>query len=538
MPKRKVTKAEVELCFDRCIIDSEDDFFPDPFRYKDLRCLKPLIVNHIHNRLNTALSGQTIQYTVHRHYLWDVPKDKYVIRQACTLHPFDAIGFHFVLNRLLPVIEPKLSEARYSYRVTNPKSKRLFGYNPTEHWIRFKDDIRKCFSENPDYEYLVTTDIAGFFENIPYVSFKKQLREMCGESSYQPIDLLNTMLRQCSPPPSYAGIPQNCDPFSYLCTAFLDFLDKELTRRSLTHFRYVDDIKVACKTMVDAKRAVVHIIHVLRNEHLNLSTAKTDIIPVDSPKLSAIVKDFPSLLHDIDNAVQKKQKRTINQLYPELVRYTRHQLKCRRRQDQFDERLFRACVGRIVKVNRFINIEQLDLEPIGRACLRLLESMPSRSQTLLRFLVLHRNRKYVQDGLHALLQDPVYPWQEMLIWYLLIQCDRIKNPDILPLAQQRARDTSWHEAARNYIYIFLGKHGDYQDRRYLAGLFQNTDSFRAQRSILIAIQEYVDRNIIYNPVTSANTDLILVALIRYIKQLPTAEYVDVDKNIASDIALS
>ena len=106
------------------------------------------------------------------------------------------------------------------------------------------------------------------------------------------------------------------------------------------------------------------------------------------------------------------------------------------------------------------------------------------------------------------------------------------------LAKQRARNPGYDEAAKNYIYIFLGKHGDYEDRRYIADLFPFAQSFRAQRSILIAIQEYQERNTIYNSITSANSDFILVGLVEYIKQLATSEYVDVDKNIASDIAFS
>lgn len=144
----------------------------------------------------------------------------------------------------------------------------------------------------------------------------------------------------------------------------------------------------------------------------------------------------------------------------------------------------------------------------------------------------------MQNELYALLQDTVYPWQEMLIWYLLIQCNKIKNINILNLAKQRARDNGYPEESRNFIMLFLGKHGDYQDREYIASLFSSTQSFRAQRSIILAIQEYQDRNAIYNKIISENRELILVSLVKYIKQLTTPEYVDVDKNIASEIAFS
>jgi len=535
MPKIRIRKAEIELCFDRFLIDADDDFFPDPLRYKDLRYVRDQIVNDIQKTLTCIMNQNKITYTVKHHYPWDVPKENFVIREGCSFHPYDIIVFHFVLNRLLPIIEPKLSKSRYSYRIQKTTSKKLFGYNPTQNWITFKNDMRNYFSNNPDYEYLVSTDVAGFFENIPIRIFKKQLLQMSNQNERQAIELLSYMLNEYSVS-KYSGMPQNCDPFSYLCTAFLDFLDKELEAKSLIHFRYVDDIKVACRTETDAKKAIIQIIQTLRTAHLNLSTAKTDIIPVKSEKFKNMLKEFPPFLHDIDNAVHNKQKRTINNLYPNLVSYTRQVMK--QKEEDFDERLFRACIWRIVKINYFKNINKIDLASIGKKCLKLLYSMPSRTNTHLRFLVLHKNRAYVQDALYELLKDAVYPWQEMLIWYLLIQCDRIKNPDILTLAKRRTRDSGYDEAARNYIYIFLGKHGDYQDRTYIASLFPLTQSFRAQRSILIAIQEYQDRNAIYNSITRANSDSILVSLVKYIKQLSTPEYVDIDKNIASDIAFS
>ena len=167
-------------------------------------------------------------------------------------------------------------------------------------------------------------------------------------------------------------MPQNCEPFSYLCTAFLDFLDKELEAKSLKHFRYVDDIRVACKTMEDAKKAIVTIIRSLRTAHLNLSSAKTNIIPVSSAKYKELYKDFAILLNDVDIAVKNKQKRMINSLYPKLINFTKQLMK---REDSFDDRLFRACIWRIVKINYFKNIRRFNLDSIGKRCLKYLRTV-------------------------------------------------------------------------------------------------------------------------------------------------------------------
>lgn len=534
MGNKKITKAELELCFERLLNDAQDDFFPDPFRYKDLRLLRDELLSAVHEDLKQSMKQDNIHYTKHQFYDWDVPKGNFVVRHAVSLHPYDRLAYHFILNRLVPIIEPRLSKARYSYRVNDPKSKNIFGKRPIEHWIKFKEDIRDFFTSNQDYEYLASTDVAGFFEYIPIVHFKKQMQQLSRNTENTTVELLNKLLRGFSVSSS-SGIPQGCDPSSYLCSAFLDFLDKDLEANSLKHFRYVDDIRVACKTKNDAKKAIVQVIRSLRAKTLNVSAAKTKILHKDDAGFRDFVEDFPPLLSKIDTAVAKKHKPTINTLAPQLIELTKQVMK---EKTGFNERLFRACIWRIVKIHYFKNIGKFRLETISKRCLRLMESMPGRSDSFLGFLVLQKNRKYVQDELYSLLLDCVYPWQEMRIWELLIQCDTIKNSQIIELAKQRSRDMGYPEPARDHVIIFLGKHGDYQDKEYIASIFPHTQSFRAMRCIIIALQEYADRTSIYNQIMSANTDLLLVSLVRYIKQLNSPEYIVENKNIGSDLAIS
>ena len=207
LSKKKISKPEIELCFERFLIDAQDDFFPDPFRYQDLRLVQQALVNKVYETLNQVMKESKITYSVGRWYDWDVPKNNYVVRQGFSLHPLDSLIYHFVLNRLVAIIEPKLSKARYSYRVKYPRSKEIFGNRRTENWIRFKTDIRDFFINNPEYKYLVSTDIAGFFEYIPITLFKKQLQQLSNNGEEKAIELLNFMLRRFSAS-QLCGIPQ------------------------------------------------------------------------------------------------------------------------------------------------------------------------------------------------------------------------------------------------------------------------------------------------------------------------------------------
>ena len=153
MPHKRITNNEIELSFERFLIDAEDDFFPDPIQYEDLRLIRNEIIREIKQLLIQALTHQSISYSVKTHYDWDLPKSNFVIRQARALHPIDSIIFHFILNRLIPLIEPNLSISRYSYIIKNSASRKLYG-RPTENWLKFKNDIKEYFKNNPDYKYM------------------------------------------------------------------------------------------------------------------------------------------------------------------------------------------------------------------------------------------------------------------------------------------------------------------------------------------------------------------------------------------------
>ena len=75
------------------------------------------------------------------------------------------------------------------------------------------------------------------------------------------------------------------------------------------------------------------------------------------------------------------------------------------------------------------------------------------------------------------------------------------------------------------LLLFLGKHGDENDRSYIANRFSAAVSFRERRAILLAIQEYSRKNIVYNSVKSDRYEPILVSLVKYIKQLTKPEYI-------------
>ena len=535
----RITKAEIDLCFERFLIDAENDFFPDPLRYRDLRLLSSSIVMQVIKDIRATLlrleNKPNSGYLGRQYFDWDVPKSNNVVRHAVCIHPLDRIVYNFILNRLVPVIDPNLSPARYSYRIKNPKAKHLFGKRPVQNWLAFKNDAKNFFSAHKDHEYLVSTDVAGFFEYTHIFHFKNKLYEIADtdKTSVKLIfELLNAFLKHFSPS-NTDGIPQNYDPSSYLASAFLDFLDKELEARGFRHFRYVDDIRVACRDRRHSQLAILEIIHALRRCNLNLSTAKTEIWHREALEFKEFFRDFPPLLDMVDKAVNEKDKVKIDVLLPKLVKLSREVMN--KHGKHFDERLFRACIWRILKCQWFKNIKQVSLDAVAKRCLRLIDEMPGRTDAFASFLVLLKNKKFVHSGCASVIESTVYSWQEQTLWELLTKASKVRDKQLLALARDRVRHRGESCPARNLAIVFLGKHGTYQDREYIASIVDKTNSFMTKRCVLIALQEYPHRATVYNIVASKTSDLLLGSLIKYLKQLKEPEYVSEDKRIGSDL---
>jgi len=536
----KITKAELSLAVDRLLVDAEDDFFPDPLRFRDLRLLKKDIVAYISPRLRKSLAilEQKPQsgYLAEQFFHWDVPKGHDVVRHAVCIHPVDRVVFNFVLLRLMPLIEPKLSKARYSYRTNRFKARRPFGNRSTKNWLQLKEDAKTFFDAHRSYSCMVSTDVAAFYEYTHIRDFKNALRNIVGgeDSSFLlMLELLNSLLKRFSWS-GHDGIPQNYDPSSYLASAFLDFLDKELEARGFRHFRYVDDIKVACHNRRHAQNAIVEIIRALRQFNLNLSTAKTQIWDRTGSEFLEFFRDFPSILDQVDDAVANKDKDGVDAALPSLVRLTKGVMAKRGR--GFNERLFRACIWRILKCHWFKNIHPVSLDGIAKRCLGLLDEMPARTDAFARFLVLLKDRKFVQSACAEVIASTVYPWQEQVLWELLIKADRLADKRLLALARDHVRTRNDNCPAKNLAMVFLGKHGTYQDRQFIAATVEKTGSFMAKRCALISLQEYAQKASVYRAAVSGTSDIAIKALVMYLRQRKAPEYILDDEKIGSDLA--
>ena len=127
-------------------------------------------------------------------------------------------------------------------------------------------------------KYVVTADIAGYFENISLSRLKSELtRTGCPAET---IELIARCLLDWSAVRD-SGLPQGVLASDVLAKLYMESFDKRLKDEGYAHIRYVDDIRVFCGSEIEARRALVLVTELLRERGLVVQSAKTKIRPAD-----------------------------------------------------------------------------------------------------------------------------------------------------------------------------------------------------------------------------------------------------------------
>ena len=74
--------------------------------------------------------------------------------------------------------------------------------------------------------------------------------------------------------PRAKGIPQGFSASDILAKIYLNPIDRALRNGGFTHLRYVDDIRIFCKSRLEAKRGLLLLNDLMRKRGLNLQSAK------------------------------------------------------------------------------------------------------------------------------------------------------------------------------------------------------------------------------------------------------------------------
>lgn len=145
-----------------------------------------------------------------------------------------------------------------------------------DHWQEMEDEKIRLAQ---DYDYVLETDISGFYENIDIERAISVIREMTGQTAVamELWELLDTWAE-----PRKRGVPQGYGSSDIIAEAYLDSIDRRLGNHDLDHLRFNDDLFVFCDTRDEAIRAQNLLEKWFRAMGLNMKAGKTEIRDADT----------------------------------------------------------------------------------------------------------------------------------------------------------------------------------------------------------------------------------------------------------------
>ncbi len=242
--------------------------FPDPIGYSDFISagLLPNIVKENFEK-NDGI------YAPSKALLLNVPKGNFTLRYALETSFADRAIYHSMAMHLMPIFDPTISRWVFSHRwgdTSNSKRsdpKYVFR-NGIQAWSDFLGCVQSAAKPGT---YLLSTDLANYFENINLPKLKNIMLELIPELDLSErekaqveelVDQLFVYLRSWSFNED-RGLPQNRDASSFLANVYMRSVYQSMLERGYQYFRYMDDIKIVCASAGAAKRALKELVLVL-----------------------------------------------------------------------------------------------------------------------------------------------------------------------------------------------------------------------------------------------------------------------------------
>jgi len=278
----------------------------------------------------------------------EVPKGSYGFRPGSIVPIRDHVVLYAIVTLIAKILDETLTDSVYSWRVKVDRKSgdtlfresdvldipflkrstiqsKLDPFDPWYIlWPEF-DALSKQTLKGPNpYRYMVTSDIAAYFENIQLPILRDHLISYFHDDQ-KIINLLLEILESWAVRTTtgryiHRGIPQGNEITSFLGNIFLLPLDEVFsnmkTSRDIIYYRYMDDIRIFTNRLEDARHVIFMMDRTLRKLHLNVQTAKTKIYDEVFGEVSAALFDarqahLTVILDDIRDKKKSDQLTTL-----------------------------------------------------------------------------------------------------------------------------------------------------------------------------------------------------------------------------------
>ena len=445
-------------------------------------------------------------------YICDIPKGNNLIRPGGHLELSDRVIYTAVLSSAFDKIKNELEWAQgkvdFSYELVDDPSKIEWLKNPFPSWEAFR--LKSLAEIHKGYTYVVVTDISAFYENIDISILISDLKEIGLQNAQT--NILSKCLNRWAQV-SGRGLPQGHSSSDILAKVYLNPVDELLMQSGFKHFRYVDDIRIFCKDLNEAKRSIVFLSEQLRRRGLNLQSSKTQILLADdakdkiegvNPILNQIKHNFVRDVATItgfdtyitvfmaDEIIEDDTENDAIEIIEEA--YKAYFMD---RSDKFDKTLFRFLLTRLGK-----NVNKFAVE----SCLQYLQTHPEETKYILHYLSKCQVEAEVENEIIDFLNSNLYilPYQKYLIldWF----CKREKiNKKILKCCRDFLYDKNNPFYLRTLSREIICREGRIADHERIYNTYAAASS-KDQCEIICALRfmENGRRNSFYSRVSKSS----------------------------------
>ncbi|MGB9198803.1 MAG: RNA-directed DNA polymerase, partial [Terriglobales bacterium] len=223
------------------------------------------------------------RYTPSSMFVCDVPKGKGLVRPGSHLAYADRLVYTACVGACFPAIHAALNWAQgaidFSYRLAKRPGDPEWLRDRFAGWQEFREKSIQRIDKGA--LYIVMADITAFYENVDIGILTSDLKQVKAPAAA--IEQISRCLNKWAQV-SGRGIPQGQSPSDILAKLYLNNVDVNLKNMGYDHLRYVDDVRIFCKTLVEAKKALVDLSRLLRKRGLSLQAAKSEIYRSDEAR--------------------------------------------------------------------------------------------------------------------------------------------------------------------------------------------------------------------------------------------------------------
>lgn len=518
--------------------DLRDDWFPDPLGFDDVFRLR-----QIQSVVASNFAGNSGVYKPLQPQVLDVPKTNFTLRPSLETGLADRAIYQGLVGHLVPFYDGLLPWNVFSHRRNVSRGHKYIFRSGIESWKDFVGSVRTSIRSRPT---LLSTDLANYYEGIDLSILQRTMFDLLPEIEATATEkgqlrvhlqhLFEYLRKWCYSPDR--GLPQNRDASSFLGNMYLLMVDRFMIGRGYEYFRFMDDFKIACQDIFEARNALRELNLQLRKIGLAVNSGKTKFCePGDIAALQGCLESPDPALRQIDAMWHTRSLKPISRSFVPLKDFTLRIL----REGGTDRRAFRFCINRLAALAHCPEFEvpSAYFADITPAIIDSLTRNPAATDQFVKYLVAVRVDGVQLDRISALLQDTrksIYEWQNYWLWMLLIQ-KKYQSPGLMAHALNLVRIGA-DNADRSGAVLYAGSSGGDAERLVILEHFSRAQSYLGQRSSLIAIQEMPFKHVKQHVPGSLRADLKGIyrgfnrkgVYFEPPKAMPITRYIDQDRN--------